>query len=120
VQEGRQYLDQLNSSIGRDAMMLREAAQAIEEVRGAESNTKSGVGGPGGRGGRFPWEGGVRSGAYWGGQGRKAALATALVGTSHVAGSQPQGDRLRSPRGGGGGGGGQAEDVLTRARQHGP
>jgi hypothetical protein len=32
LQEGRQYLDQLNSSIGRDAMMLREAAQAIEEV----------------------------------------------------------------------------------------
>lgn len=32
-QEGRQYLSQLNSSIGRDAMLLREAAQAIEEVR---------------------------------------------------------------------------------------
>jgi hypothetical protein len=48
VQEGRQYLDQLNSSIGRDALMLREAAQAIEEVRGAETNTKSGVAGGGG------------------------------------------------------------------------
>lgn len=33
LQEGRQYLDQLNSSIGRDALLLRAAAEAIEEVR---------------------------------------------------------------------------------------
>jgi hypothetical protein len=32
LQEGRVYLDQLNSSIGRDTLLLREAAEAIEEV----------------------------------------------------------------------------------------